>query len=105
MVAAQLAVSPSTGTLASNGAELSIAGVSHAFDLEGRPLPVLDDIDLDIKAGEFVALLGPSGCGKSTLLRLVAGLEPPSQGRSAAAGEEMTPPAPSRVVVFQDPTL
>ncbi|MGO4263957.1 ABC transporter ATP-binding protein, partial [Lysobacter sp. TAB13] len=90
---------------ASRGADLAIAGVSHAFDLEGRPLPVLDDIDLNVRAGEFVALLGPSGCGKSTLLRLVAGLEPPTQGRIAAAGELITAPDPSRVVVFQDPTL
>ena len=87
MVAAQLALSPQPGAPGSSGAELTIAGVSHAFDLEGRPLPVLDDIDLDIKAGEFVALLGPSGCGKSTLLKLVAGIEQPSQGRIAAEDE------------------
>ena len=80
-------------------------GVSHSFDLHGKPLPVLDDISFRVEPGEFVALLGPSGCGKSTLLRLVAGLEPPSAGTLLVDGEPITGPHPSRVLVFQDPTL
>ncbi|CAO3431208.1 ABC transporter ATP-binding protein [Azospirillum argentinense] len=87
------------------GLELEVQGVSHAFDLHGAPLPVLDTVGLHAKPGEFVALLGPSGCGKSTLLRLVAGLEPPRSGRILADGLPITGPHPSRVVVFQDPTL
>ena len=89
----------------SAGASLAIRGVSHEFDIEGEPLPVLDTIDLDVAPGEFVALLGPSGCGKSTLLRLVAGLEPPRAGRILFDGTPVLGPHPSRVVVFQDPTL
>jgi len=84
---------------------LSIEGVDHAFDLDGQTLPVLDQVSLDVAPGEFVALIGPSGCGKSTLLRLVAGLEPPRSGHILADGEAVTGPDPSRVVVFQDPTL
>jgi NitT/TauT family transport system ATP-binding protein/sulfonate transport system ATP-binding protein len=80
-------------------------GVSHAFDLDGTPLPVLEGIDLSVAAGEFVALLGPSGCGKSTLLRLVAGLEPPSSGTLLADGQPIERPDPRRNLVFQDPTL
>ncbi|MBK3737373.1 ATP-binding cassette domain-containing protein [Azospirillum brasilense] len=87
------------------GLELEVQGVSPAFDLPGAPLPVLDTVGLHAKPGEFVALLGPSGCGKSTLLRLVAGLEPPRSGRILADGLPITGPHPSRVVVFQDPTL
>jgi NitT/TauT family transport system ATP-binding protein len=87
------------------GSSLDIRGVSHQFEFEGAPLPVLSSIDLKIERGEFVALLGPSGCGKSTLLRLVAGLEPPSEGEIATDGEPIHGPHPSRVVVFQDPTL
>jgi NitT/TauT family transport system ATP-binding protein len=87
------------------GVALSIENVSHAFALQGEYLPVLQDISLQTAPGEFVALLGPSGCGKSTLLRLVAGLEPPRQGRIIVDSAAVTGPDPSRVVVFQDPTL
>lgn len=84
---------------------LSFRGVSHAFQLDGKPLPVLEDIDLDIAPGDFVALLGPSGCGKSTLLRLAAGLDTPASGSVLADDAVITGPDPSRVLVFQDPTL
>ncbi len=87
------------------GASLEIEHVSHAFDIDGAVLPVLDDVSIKVAPGEFVALLGPSGCGKSTLLRLVAGLEPPRAGTLAEDGVAITGPYPSRVVVFQDPTL
>jgi sulfonate transport system ATP-binding protein len=87
------------------GAALDVCAISHAFELEGRPLSVLDRISFRAEPGEFVALLGPSGCGKSTLLRLVAGLERPAAGRLTTDGRPIEGPDPSRVVVFQDPTL
>jgi len=87
------------------GTALDVRDVSHQFELDGQPLPVLERISFRAAPGEFVALLGPSGCGKSTLLRLVAGLEPPSAGHLLVDGGEIKGPDPSRVVVFQDPTL
>src|SRR5262252_1273181 len=87
------------------GATLTIRDVSHHFALHGRHLPVLDRISFRVGHGEFVAILGPSGCGKSTLLRLVAGLDFPSTGYLLTEGQPIEGPDPSRVVVFQDPTL
>ena len=90
---------------APRGARIEVHQVSHRFELAQGPLPVLDRIDLAVQPGEFVALLGPSGCGKSTLLRLVAGLEPASSGTLTHDGAPIARPHPSRIVVFQDPTL
>ncbi|MFK3794822.1 ABC transporter ATP-binding protein [Pseudomonas sp. NPDC088444] len=87
------------------GLALRIDNLSHGFSLEGHRLPVLERVSLSIAPGEFVALLGPSGCGKSTLLRLVAGLETADRGALQADGVDIISPDPSRVVVFQDPTL
>jgi ABC-type nitrate/sulfonate/bicarbonate transport system ATPase subunit len=86
-------------------AAVDIRSVSHQFKLSGSTLPVLDTIDFSVAAGDFVALLGPSGCGKSTLLRLVAGLEKPTSGSILVDGQVITRPDPSRILVFQDPTL
>jgi len=84
---------------------LDINHVSHAFDLGNRKLAVLDDVTINIRPGEFIALLGPSGCGKSTLLRLAAGLEQPTDGELLEDGVAITRPDPSRILVFQDATL
>lgn len=65
-----------------NGAAVKLRGVGKAFG-ERR---VLQDIDLDIRPGEFVAIVGRSGCGKSTLLRLLAGLDAASEGEQTIEG-------------------
>lgn len=61
---------------------LTVSGVR--FDYED--IPVLDNVDLSVNRGEFVALVGPSGCGKSTLLNLISGLLSPSKGTVSANG-------------------
>jgi ABC-type Fe3+/spermidine/putrescine transport system ATPase subunit len=87
-----------------DGGGLAVRGVSHAF---GRH-EVLRDIDLEIRAGEFVTFLGPSGCGKTTLLRVIAGFIRPTTGTIAIGEREMTDVNPHRRpvnMVFQRPTL
>jgi NitT/TauT family transport system ATP-binding protein len=81
------------GTLA------ALRGVGKSFP---NGVAAVRALDLDIKAGEFLAVLGPSGCGKSTALRMLAGLIPPSQG-SIMWREERAPGDLS--FVFQEPTL
>lgn len=95
----------SSPKVARRAISLDIRNVSHHFEIAGERLPVLDKVDISVRAGEFVALLGPSGCGKSTLLRLAAGLEQPSQGGLLEEGQPIAHPDPSRILVFQDPTL
>jgi ABC-type Fe3+/spermidine/putrescine transport system ATPase subunit len=56
----------------------------------------VDNLSLDIAAGEFFALLGPSGCGKTTLLRMLAGFETPTAGHVYLDGEEITGVPPYR---------
>jgi NitT/TauT family transport system ATP-binding protein len=86
-------------------AGVRLTKLSHQFRLHDMVLPVLETIDLAVAPGEFVALLGPSGCGKSTLLRLIAGLERPHTGRVLMGERSVEKPDPSRILVFQDPTL
>lgn len=84
---------------------IQISKVSKIFSSGEREVVALDDIDLDIKPGEFICLLGPSGCGKSTLLNAVAGFSPPTAGSILVDGEPVQKPGPDRGMVFQEYAL
>jgi putative ABC transport system ATP-binding protein len=69
---------------------VEIVGLSKSYVRGDQVVPVLTDINLTIREGDFVALMGPSGSGKSTLLNLIAGIDKPDAGRLAIAGEDIT---------------
>jgi NitT/TauT family transport system ATP-binding protein len=68
---------------------IDIRNLSLTFQTADAPVRALSDIDLQVRAGEFVSLIGPSGCGKTTLMRIVADLEQPTGGVALVNG--MTP--------------
>src|SRR3977135_4137126 len=84
---------------------LQMDKVRMVFETRKGPFCALEEISLDIYAGEFVSLIGHSGCGKSTLLNIVTGLLKPSDGRVFLANREITGPGPDRGVVFQNHSL
>src|SRR5690606_13058698 len=61
----------------------------------------VDDVNLNVRAGEFLTLLGPSGCGKTTLLRMIAGFETPDEGSVLLEGKDVTQAPPYRRNVNQ----
>jgi NitT/TauT family transport system ATP-binding protein len=71
----------------------------------GRRFVALEDITLDVRSGEFLALVGPSGCGKSTLLDLLGGLTAPTSGRILLDGRPIAGPGRDRAIVFQQYAL
>ena len=68
---------------------ISIRGLTKVYQRGEQDVPVLLGIDLDVMAGDFVALMGPSGSGKSTLLNLIAGIDKPSAGTIAIGGVDI----------------
>jgi putative ABC transport system ATP-binding protein len=66
-----------------------VRGARRTFAAELAPVRALRGLDLDVKPGEFVAVMGPSGCGKSTLLNVIAGLDTVDEGTVEVAGERV----------------
>jgi len=90
----------------SQNAQVTLRGVDKIFTRPGRPgdtVHALGPVDLELKQGEFFAVVGPSGCGKSTLLELVAGLSTATRGDVAFEGRPISGRIPDGVgVVFQE---
>ncbi len=84
------------------GTGLNVNRLYKVFERDGKTIPVLEDINLEVRPGEFVCVVGPSGCGKSTLLNTLAGFLAPTSGSVSVDGEIVRGPDPRRMLVFQE---
>lgn len=75
------------------------------FSRAGHKVQALDQVNLNVRAGEFISVVGPSGCGKSTLLKLITGLRAPTAGRITVNDKLVTGPRSDVGIVFQSPVL
>ena len=85
--------------------KISIRQLDKFYGQGARITHALQDINLDIAAGEFITLVGASGCGKSTLLRTIGGLEEYADGDIDCNGKAVDGPGPDRAMVFQSYSL
>lgn len=88
-----------------HASDLVLRHVAKAYRIDGKRLPVLEDINLTVEPGQFVTIVGASGCGKSTLLRLISGLERDFDGEILVSGRNVTGPSLNRGLIFQDHRL
>jgi putative ABC transport system ATP-binding protein len=84
---------------------VSLKGIKKAFFRGKEAVHVLEDLDLDVPAGSFDALMGPSGSGKSTLLNIIAGLDRPSQGTVMVAGADLTRLSDAQLATWRSQTI
>ncbi|NDL68448.1 ABC transporter ATP-binding protein [Anaerotalea alkaliphila] len=84
---------------------LKIKGLDKRFLVNGREVVALQNIDLDVKKGEFITIVGHSGCGKSTLLKIIAGLQSQDVGTITCHDRQILGPGTDRGMVFQEHRL
>jgi ABC-type nitrate/sulfonate/bicarbonate transport system ATPase subunit len=96
---------PSEPVKRRHSVELVIRDLNKSFTIDGKSLPVLRDINLVARPGQFITIVGASGCGKSTLLRLIAGLDRGFDGEILFGGRPVSGPSLDRGLVFQDHRL
>src|SRR5579883_2437486 len=93
---------PAEVTVAAPPSKLQLTGVSRNYQNGKTAFVALHNINLEVRACEFLCLVGPSGCGKSTLLHMIAGLDKPSSGKVLHDGTAITGPGADRIIIFQE---
>ena len=88
-----------------DGVLIRVGSVSKTFRSGGNRIPAVDDLSLDVRRGEFVALVGPSGCGKTTLMMIIGGLIDADAGEVEIDGDVVHGPFTNLGIVFQYPEL
>jgi putative ABC transport system ATP-binding protein len=83
------------------GSLISVRGLDKSYVRGGEEIHVLQGLNLDVGAGEFIAFMGPSGSGKTTLLNLLGGLDVPSSGTVSVAGDEITSMSRRRLTAWR----
>jgi NitT/TauT family transport system ATP-binding protein/sulfonate transport system ATP-binding protein len=81
--------------------KIDVQHVKMSFDTEKGRLPVIEDVSLSVKDGEFVAIVGPSGCGKSTLMNIIAGFVQPEAGSIVIDGVPRSKPNAKGILISQ----
>jgi len=84
---------------------LELTSLTKVFNGATGPFVAVKDVNVKVRAGEFVAILGHSGCGKSTVLSMISGLDRATLGGVVIDGKEVREPGPERAMVFQAPCL
>lgn len=88
-----------------SGTTVQISSLSKRYQSSTRGILALDDVNIDIEAGEFVSIVGPSGCGKSTLMLIIAGLLAPTSGEVRINSANIHEPLTDVGIVFQNHLL
>ena len=96
---------PEVARIVSTRPNISVRGIWMTFpakDRGSRDVHVLEDINLDVREGEFICLVGPSGCGKSTLLNIAGGFLHATEGEMLIDDRPVSGPDPKRIFIFQE---
>ena len=84
--------------------KVEVKNISKSFSTatDGKPLPVVDNVNFKVYDGEFLCIVGPSGCGKTTVLRIIAGLQKADSGEVLLDGMKTESPSTKKGMVFQE---
>jgi len=91
--------------MSENASIVTLSGINKTFYRGKEPIPVLENLDLDVPSGSFEALMGPSGSGKSTLLNIIAGLDRPTSGTVKVAGDNLTAMSDGQLAKWRSQTI